>query len=143
MKLSLFLPFAVTVGCALVLSVGLPTTRAEEQKPASRSGVRHADAGQAAKLLGTNQITVIDVRTPREFASGHIAGATNINYLSGDFSDKLAQLDRSKTYLLHCAVGGRSTNALPKLARLGFTNVIHLDGGFKAWQAAGNPVVKP
>jgi rhodanese-related sulfurtransferase len=86
---------------------------------------------------------VLDVRTPREFAAGHIAGATNLNYLSGDFSDRLAQLDQSKTYLLHCAVGGRSTNALPKMARLGFTNVIHLDGGFKAWQAEGNPVVRP
>jgi len=143
MKLSMICPFAVTVGCAAMLSVGLQTARTEERKPTAPSSVRHADARQAAKLVATNSVVVLDVRTPREFASGHIAGATNINYLSGDFSDQLAQLDRSKSYLLHCAVGGRSTNALPKLARLGFTNVIHLDGGFKAWQAAGNPVVKP
>jgi phage shock protein E len=116
---------------------------AAEQDKISSTNVTHADAKRAAKLVANNQIIVLDVRTPREFASGHIAGATNINYLSGDFPDRLAQLDRSKSYLLHCAVGGRSTNALPKLARLGFTNVIHLDGGFKAWQAAGNPVVKP
>jgi rhodanese-related sulfurtransferase len=117
--------------------------RAEERKALAASEARHVDANAAAQLLATNQVIVLDIRTPREFAAGHIAGATNINSLSGDFNDKLAQLDRSKSYLLHCAVGGRSTNALPKLVRLGFTNVIHLDGGFKAWQAAGNPVARP
>ena len=117
--------------------------QAAEQDKTSATNVTHTDAKRAAKLVANNQIIVLDVRTPREFASGHIAGATNINYLSGDFPDRLTQLDRSKNYLLHCASGGRSTNALPKLARLGFTNVIHLDGGFKAWQAAGTPVVKP
>lgn len=116
--------------------------RATEEDKTSAPNVIHTDATAAAKLVANNQIIVLDVRTPREFAAGHIAGATNINYLGTDFSDRLAQLDRSKSYLLHCAVGGRSTNALPKLARLGFTNVIHLDGGFKAWQATGNPVAK-
>lgn len=127
----------------MVLGVDLPAAQADEKAPAAPVTVRHADARLASKLVATNSVIVLDVRTPREFAAGHIAGATNINYLSGDFTDRLAQLDRSKSYLLHCAVGGRSTNALPKLARLGFTNIIHLDGGLKAWQAAGNPVVKP
>lgn len=127
---------------AAALGLALPASSAEES-PALKPVVRHATPAEAAKLLATNQVLVLDIRTAREFAAGHIAGATNINYLSGDFSNRLAQLDRSKSYLLHCASGGRSTNALPKLARLGFTNVIHLDGGFKAWQATGNPVVKP
>lgn len=137
--------FAVTV-FVTALFAGMfawNAARAEEAKSATSNLVRHAKAQEAASLLATNQITILDIRTPNEFASGHIAGATNINYLSADFSDCLAQLDRSKSYLLHCAAGGRSTNALPKLARLGFTNIIHLDGGLKAWQAAGNPVVKP
>lgn len=142
MRCPLAFRLAATFAVAAALGLVLPATLAEET-PALKSVVRHAKPAEAAKLLATNQILVLDIRTPNEFASGHIAGATNINYLSSDFPDRLAQLDRSKIYLLHCAVGGRSTNALPKLARLGFTNVIHLDGGFKAWQAAGNPVVKP
>jgi rhodanese-related sulfurtransferase len=133
--------------CAAIAGVALSSicfsrAPADDKRPAPPA-VRHADARQAAELVVTNAVIVLDVRTPREFAAGHIAGATNLNYLGGDFSDRLAQLDPSKTYLLHCAVGGRSTNALPKMARLGFTNLIHLDGGFKAWQAAGNPVVRP
>ena len=133
--------FFMAAWFALSFSPG--KAQSAEQEKASTANVTHTDAKKAANLLANNQIIVLDVRTPREFASSHIAGATNINFLSGDFSDRLTQLDRSKNYLLHCASGGRSTNALPKLARLGFTNVIHLDGGFKAWQAAGNPVVKP
>lgn len=134
---------AVAVVSLFVLVFASISSRAGERVPATLSAVRHVDAKEAALLLATNRFTVLDIRTPREFAAGHIAGATNINYLSGDFADKLTQLDRSKSYLLHCAVGGRSTNALPKLTRLGFTNLIHLDGGFKAWQTAGNPVTKP
>ena len=133
---------ALSLGLFALVLMLIPA-RTEERKALAASEVRHIDANAAAQLLATNQVIVLDIRTPREFAAGHIAGATNINSLSGDFNDKLAQLDRSKSYLLHCAVGGRSTNALPKLARLGFTNVIHLDGGFKAWQAAGNPVARP
>jgi rhodanese-related sulfurtransferase len=141
MKPFLLWSCAAIAGVALS-SIGFSPARAEDKRPAPPA-VRHADARQAAELVATNAVIVLDVRTPREFAAGHIAGATNLNYLGGDFSDRLAQLDPSKTYLLHCAVGGRSTNALPKMARLGFTNLIHLDGGFKAWQAAGNPVVRP
>jgi len=124
------------------LAFVLAPAHAGDEKPGATQ-VRHADAKEAAKLVAAKYTVVLDVRTPGEFASGHIAGATNINYLSNDFSNKVAQLDRSKSYLLHCATGGRSTKALPKLLQLGFTNLIHLDGGFKAWQAAGNPVTKP
>ena len=143
MKSSPLVLLVVAVAFIAIWSVGLTSTVAQDPKPAMASPVQHVNADLAAKLVATNSIIVLDIRTPREFASGHIAGATNINYLGGDFSDKLAELDRSRCYLVHCAVGGRSTNALPKLAKLGFTNVIHLDGGFKAWQAAGNPVVRP
>lgn len=143
MKLSPLFLYAATVVVAAVLSLGLPATQAQEKKPASKPAVRHTDAKQAAKLVATNAVIVLDIRTPDEFADGHIAGATNIDFMAGDFAERLARLDREKSYLLHCASGRRSTNSLPQFSKLGFTNLIHLDGGFKAWQAAGNPVVKP
>lgn len=104
--------------------------------------VQHIAPKAAAPLVATNGVVVLDVRTPKEFADGHIAGATNIDFLAGDFAEKVAKLERGKTYLVHCASGRRSTNCLPQLQRLGFTNLIHLDGGIKAWQAAGNPAAK-
>ena len=90
----------------------------------------------------TNTAVVLDVRTPREFAAGHIAGATNIDWNAGDFEKRVARLDRSKTYLVHCAAGGRSAKAAEKLMSLQFTNVYNLDGGMKAWEKAAKPVEK-
>ena len=120
----------------------LAPVRAEEKEKPTTNTVKHADAKQAAQFVTKTNVVVLDVRTPGEFNAGHIAGATNIDFLAGDFSEKLARLNREKTYLVHCGTGRRSTNCLPQLARLGFTNVVHLDGGFKAWQAAGQPVEK-
>lgn len=126
----------------LVLIFSLGKARADEKEKVSSAKVAHADAKEAAKLVAKSEVIVLDVRTPGEFSVGHIGGATNIDFLAGDFSERLAKLDREKSYLVHCATGGRSTKALPQLSKLGFKRIVHLDGGFKAWQAAGNPVEK-
>ncbi|QIP16470.1 rhodanese-like domain-containing protein [Spirosoma aureum] len=104
---------------------------------------KNLNAQQAAQLLQTDKgIVVLDVRTPAEFQGGHLKNAVNIDYKAADFEQQLAKLDHSKPYLVHCAVGGRSTKTLPVLQKLGFQNVRHLDGGIQAWQQAGLPVVK-
>lgn len=119
--------------------------RGDDSKPpgGSSAAVKHTDAKGAAQLVTKAEVVVLDVRTPGEFSSGHIPGATNIDFRSDDFAKKLGELDKGKCYLIHCASGGRSTAALPQLSKAGLTNVVHLDGGFKAWQAAGNTVQKP
>jgi rhodanese-related sulfurtransferase len=119
--------------------LGLPVLA---QSNATVTVVKHVKADEAAKLVAKGGVTVLDVRTPKEFAAGHIAGATNIDFNGGDFAKKLEKLDREKTYLVHCAVGGRSTKSLPDFQKLGFKQVIHLDGGMKTWEAAKGPVVK-
>jgi rhodanese-related sulfurtransferase len=88
------------------------------------------------------KVTVLDVRTPDEYKEAHIAGAKNIDFTENDFESKVGGLDKSKPYLVHCASGGRSTNSLATFKKLGFQSIYHLDGGFKAWQAAGKPVEK-
>ena len=103
----------------------------------------HIDAVGAARLLASRKDTVpVDVRTPAEFSGGHIPGATNIDFIADSFASELAKLDRSKTYVVHCGAGGRSTQSLAVFSRLGFKNVIHLDGGLNGWIAAGQPVDK-
>ncbi len=98
---------------------------------------------EAAALLKTQPgVVVLDVRTPGEYQSGHLANALNVDFRSPDFAQKLARLDKSKTYLVHCAVGGRSSRTIPKLDSLGIKRVVHLDGGLDAWQKANLPVVK-
>lgn len=106
--------------------------------------VKHTTGKDAKALLDAKdaKILVIDVRTPAEYAEGHIAGARNINFNGADFAEKLGAVDRKQTVLVHCARGGRSTSSLEVFKKLGFKKVIHLDGGFTDWVKAGNPVEK-
>jgi len=142
MKMNLRFTLLFGIACVIALVVGLRVAHAREDEKKPSPNVTHADAKEAAKLVAKSEVIVLDVRTPVEFSAGHIGGATNIDFLAGDFSERLAKLDREKCYLVHCASGGRSTKALPQLSKLGFKRIVHLDGGFKAWQAAGNPVEK-
>jgi rhodanese-related sulfurtransferase len=95
-----------------------------------------------APLLAKGGVTVLDLRTASEFSAKHIPGATNLNCQATDFSAQLAKLDRNQPYLIHCATGRRSTNALTEFQKLGFKHVIHLDGGLRAWEAGKNQVTK-
>ncbi len=129
----LFVPFGVSAA----------PTAPNPGEPAPAKKVSHVDAAGAAKLLADKkQVVVLDVRTPAEFEEGHIAGAKNIDFQAKDFADKLGALDKSQTYLVHCAAGGRSTRSLETFQKLGFTSIVHLDGGMNAWKKAGQPVTK-
>ena len=85
---------------------------------------------------------ILDVRTPAEFAAGHIPGAINLDVTASDFQAKAALLDRSKVYLVHCASGVRSARACDKLSHLDFPNLYNLPGGFHAWAKAGKTVAQ-
>ena len=103
---------------------------------------KNVGVDQFDKLRQQTNAVVLDVRTPKEFAAGHIPGAVNIDWNAADFGKKAAELDKSKTYLVHCAVGGRSAKASDKMTALQLTNVYNLEGGMKAWEKAGKPVEK-
>jgi rhodanese-related sulfurtransferase len=98
---------------------------------------------EAEKLLKENkQIVVLDVRTAEEFADGHIAGAKNLDYHADDFAKQLKGLDKSKTYLVHCASGGRSGKTCKLMDEEKFAKFYHMNGGFSAWKEAGKPIQK-
>ncbi|GAJ09500.1 unnamed protein product, partial [marine sediment metagenome] len=84
----------------------------------------------------------IDVRTPGEFTGEHIENATNMDFYSEAFRDKLNNLDKNKTYLIYCKVGGRSGSALDIMAELNFKEAYNLLGGINQWKAEGLPTVK-
>jgi rhodanese-related sulfurtransferase len=97
---------------------------------------------QFDKLRSNTNTVILDVRTPEEFAAGHIPGAKNIDINSLDFDRKTGHLDKSKTYLVNCASGGRSARACGKLSKMNFENCYNLLGGMHAWEKAGKPVEK-
>lgn len=95
-----------------------------------------------AKLASSKDKLVIDVRTPDEYAKGHLSGATMIDFYEADFKTKLTTLDKSKPVFVYCAAGGRSGSATDVLKSLGFKRIYDLKGGIRAWNAAGKPVTR-
>lgn len=88
----------------------------------------------------TPDVTLLDVRTPEEFAEGYIPGAVNINYQEDDFAALAAkELDKTHPVALYCRSGRRSAEAAAILAREGFS-LYDLEGGILAWEKAGLPV---
>jgi rhodanese-related sulfurtransferase len=128
---------AVALACFAVSQAAEPSAPHTNGVP-----VKHVTASEARQLAAKGRLAVLDLRTPREFAGGRIAVATNINFQAADFETAIARLDRSKPCLIYCAVGGRSTAALPAFHKLGFQSVYHLDGGLKGWAKAGLPLEK-
>ncbi|HEY82582.1 MAG TPA: rhodanese-like domain-containing protein [Dehalococcoidia bacterium] len=92
--------------------------------------------------LGSEDFVILDVRTPEEYASGHIERAVNLDYYSETFKEELDKLDKDKVYLIYCRSGNRSGKALAIMEELGFREVYNMRGGMIRWEAVGMPVVK-
>jgi phage shock protein E len=130
---------------ALVIALAvMPATFAADEKSAGdkKAVVKRVDVEEFDKLRADKKNVVLDVRTESEFKAGHIPGAVNADVNAGDFDEKVAKLDKSKTYLVHCGAGGRSARASKKLEGMGFKELYDLAPGFKGWEKAGKPVEK-
>ena len=103
------------------------------------STISVADAAAIADNPPAN-LVVLDVRTPEEFAEGHLEGAVLVNFYDADFADQLEALDADVPYLVYCQSGNRSGQALGVMEQLGFSSAADVDGGIAAWSAAGLPV---
>ncbi len=100
------------------------------------SGPSFLDTSTDSKCL-----VILDVRTPQEYASGHLNGSINLDFKSPSFADQIARLDRSNAYLLYCRTGVRSARALLLMGSLGFLELYNLTRGVEQWQREGYPVV--
>jgi len=85
---------------------------------------------------------LLDVRSDSEYQGGHLKSALNIDINSPQFDAQVAKLDKKKPVYVYCAVGGRSSKAMGKLQKMGFVEVVNLDGGIKAWTREQKPVVR-
>ncbi len=109
-----------------------------EAAPQSGSTVAAEEFAAALKREGT---TVLDVRTPQEYAEGHLEGAVNLDIEDPAFPQKASTLDPAGSYAIYCRSGNRSAVAVNFLTSQGFTGVYHLDGGIQAWSDAGGEIV--
>jgi rhodanese-related sulfurtransferase len=123
----------------LIIALAIPIVFFLLRSRASAEGA--ISPGEAAATIKEKKnLQLIDVRTPGEYASGHLAGAKLIPVQEID--KRLAEIDKHKPVLLYCRTGHRSGNALKILLEHGYPDVKHVEGGITAWQAAGLPVTK-
>jgi rhodanese-related sulfurtransferase len=115
---------------------------AADPAPADPPVHKNVDAMEFERLTKEPNVVVLDVRTPAEYAAGHLKDARLMNVNDKAFADQIAKLDKGKTYLVYCAAGARSTKACNKLDALGMSKVYNLTGGIKAWENAHKPVEK-
>jgi rhodanese-related sulfurtransferase len=105
------------------------------------SAAQKVSPKEFSEVIADPSIVILDVRTPQEFAEGHIAGAINIDFQSANFEQEISKLDASKTYAVYCRSSSRSGDAVKVMAKAGFTNMYDMDGGTIEWQSAGGQLV--
>jgi rhodanese-related sulfurtransferase/thiol-disulfide isomerase/thioredoxin len=97
----------------------------------------------AAELINTHSqdgsFSVLDVRTPAEYAAGHIQGAANVDAEAADLQSRLSALPRDTSYIVYCRSGNRSGAVTATMHQMGFKHVYDVQGGLNAWTAAGLP----
>ena len=137
---------SILVVFALVTPVVLAQDKAAKPAAEKKAGAKveniKPEQFDALRKADTNSTVVLDVRTKKEYQEGHIPGSVLIDFNAEDFEQQVAKLDKSKTYLVHCASGGRSARACKKMDKLGFQKLYNLEGGMGAWEKAGKPVKK-
>jgi rhodanese-related sulfurtransferase len=110
----------------------------------AKSRIKETDFHEVKQWIDAQQeLTLVDVREESEWASGHLPGAVHLGKgvierdIEKTFPDKQARL------VLYCGGGLRSALAADNLQKMGYDNVISMDGGWRSWTEAGFPVEKP
>jgi len=107
----------------------------------SSTSATNLDAAGFAEQITKADVITLDVRTPSEFAEGHIAGAINIDVEGGTFENQIAKLDKTKSYSVYCRSGRRSIIAVDKMSASGFEKLSNLENGINDWLANSLPLV--
>ena len=108
--------------------------------PSNLGTIKKVSVADFETILET--ATLVDVRTPEEFAEGHLEGAVLINFKKRTFPDYINAIDKDKPVAIYCRSANRSGKAALIMQSLGFKEVYDLDGGYKAWNAVAKQVVK-
>lgn len=122
----------------LVALVAIASSCAREQAVPAGSSIEPSEL--ASRIASGSAPTILDVRTPEEFAAGHIQGALNVPV--NELPDRLASLKLSPSdeIVVHCQRGGRAASAESILRESGYTRIRDLSGHMEAWRSGGYPV---
>jgi len=129
MKFKIFALFAFLLGCF---------------SGCAQKVFKDADVQEFEKITAEKSVVILDVRTPQEFADGHIKDAVNIDVKADSFKDEaLRQLsDKNQMIAVYCRSGRRSVTAANILSEEGYKNIVNLKGGILSWQSEGKAIEK-
>lgn len=133
---------------ALLCAAVLASCDSQKTEPAPADDTKASIAimrpEAAQDLLSSDKnVIVLDVRSAGEYAAGHIDGAINIDVNDPRFNEKVNELDKTKTYVVHCGRNveqGRSAYSMEVMTKSGFRNLISMEGGIEAWEQEGHPM---
>ena len=127
---ALLIAGAMWLACAALAVAGEPAATPMSQEALLEHQSKHP-----------GHLFVLDVRTPQEYAEGHVPGAVNVPY--DQLASRLAEVPKDKDVVLYCKSGRRAGIAADVLAANGYTRLSHLEGDMNAWIEKGRPVAKP
>ena len=121
---------------------GEAASAAPATKPAAPAAVTKLSVDEFDQGRQVKNAVVLDVRSPEEYAAGHVPGAVNVPVTgkgSAGFDKTVAAIDRERPVLVHCRSGVRSAKAVEKMRAMGFAHLAEFPGGWVAWEGAGKP----
>ncbi len=142
MKKLIFISTLVTFVFSTSCGNSQPTATSPGAVKTVEEVVVTVDAKSFKDLLASEPGTVLDVRTPEEWAEGTLKDAVKMNYQDDNFASQIESLDKNAPVFVYCRRGGRSASASEILKESGFKKVYNLDGGITSWQDNGFEVVK-
>ncbi len=127
-----------------ILWIGLASCGQKQNEKSSNQ-----DSASAVSLISPEElhkankdIVLIDVRTPQEYASGHIENSINIDFRASNFKNLIGELDKNQDVYVYCKIGGRSAAAARLMEDMGFNKIYDLKGGINKWEKNGFKKVK-
>jgi rhodanese-related sulfurtransferase len=138
-RLTILIPALV-----LALMVGVCAAQkaitTKEMVAEAKKSISEVTVSEAKGLLDNGDCIFLDCREPKEYKMGHIPGALNIprGLLEFQIANKVP--DKNTPIVMYCKKGGRGCLATCTLCKMGYENVVNIDGGWLAWEKAGYPV---
>jgi len=109
----------------------------------AKSRVKQTDVPAVlARVKNGEKLILVDTREDNEWAKGRIAGAIHLGKGIIERDIEAAIPDKTKEIILYCGGGFRSALSADNLQKMGYKNVISMDGGWRVWNEAGGPVEK-
>jgi rhodanese-related sulfurtransferase len=136
--LILALVLALAVGACATQQKQAMTT--EEMVAEAKESICEVTVSEAKEMLDKGDCLFLDCREPKEFKMGHVPGAMNIPRGLLEFQVTKKVPDKGTKIVMYCKKGGRGCLAACTLCRMGYENVMNMDGGWLAWEKAGYPI---